>query len=121
MRRSLVLVSTLFLLGASASIKAQELVIRVEEPVHARNLSGVVIAFDNEPVFQATVELMSSDWKRVIKSTVTDHRGSFRFKSARRGTYFLRIWGRGFQQVEFEVKVDRSGKRRPKFMLEVGT
>lgn len=122
MKRTILLLGSIALAGAAfISVHAQELVVRVEEPVHSRSLSGIVIASDNEPVPQAIVELRSQDWKRVLRKTATDYDGSFKFKNARRGIYRLRIWARGFQHMEFEVKVDRSGQRRPKFMLEIGT
>jgi hypothetical protein len=83
------------------------------EKEHAvvRSLSGVVEDGSGAPIQFVLVERMSSDFKQRIEATLTDEKGSFRFRHAHTGNHYLRFRFRGFNDYELPVIVSPKAKK----------
>jgi Carboxypeptidase regulatory-like domain len=76
-----------------------------------QSLSGVVNDGSGAPIQFVLVERMSSDFKRRIEATLTDEKGSFRFRHAHGGNHYLRFRFRGFNDYEIPVIVSPKAKK----------
>lgn len=111
----------LMIVTASTYVNAQLLLIRIEKPVLAGSLSGLIVDANGAPIPGVQVERMTASWGRFMERTNTNANGYFRFKQNRPGTYFLRLSANGFQEYEVKVRITRKHKITPKFRLYVAT
>src|SRR6476620_4405236 len=95
------------ILTVSGIGKSQSVIIRLDKPFRAGNLSGFVFAKDGSGVPTAQVELMGAGWKTVLATRETNYNGFFRFTLSKAGLYYLRLTARGFQTYELKVRVKK--------------
>jgi hypothetical protein len=96
------------LLGCSQILAQQEAVVIPRQK--AKELAGVVLAPNGDPIDNVLVEECSPDWATVLRSTRTDSRGRFRFSADKRQkSHHLRFNRSGFNWVELEVRLDKHG------------
>jgi hypothetical protein len=82
-----------------------------KEHAVVRSLSGVVKDGSGSPIHFVLVERMSSDFKLRIQATLTDEKGTFRFRHADAGNHYLRFRFRGFNDYEIPVIVSPKAKK----------
>jgi len=82
-----------------------------EEHAVVRSLSGVVKDGSGSPIHFVLVERMSSDFKLRIQATLTDEKGTFRFRHADAGNHYLRFRFRGFNDYEIPVIISPKAKK----------
>lgn len=100
---------------------AQELLIRIDKPFVARNLSGIITNANDEKMPFVTVRRFTAGWKNEIESLETGIDGKFIFKKSPVGTYYLKFSAKGFNEMEVKVRLKKHSKAKLKFVLEIGT
>jgi Carboxypeptidase regulatory-like domain len=83
-----------------------------EDHAIAQSLSGVVNDGSGMPIRSVLVERMTPDFKRRIAATLTDEKGTFRFRHRREGSHYLRFRFRGFNDYEIPVTITPKAKKR---------
>lgn len=76
-----------------------------------QSLSGVVDDGSGAPIQFVLIERMTPDFKRRIDATLTDQKGSFRFRHVHGGTHYLRFRFRGFNDYEIPVIITPKAKK----------
>ena len=124
-RNSLLAITCLLLFSLRAV--AQTEIVEIEEPQFAKSVAGIVTDPSHAVIGSVTVEERSEDWKKVLRTTETDDKGRFRFRShskgrfrfpARRKTvYYLEFSRSGFNWVRLKLQLDK--KAKPVIMVEM--
>jgi hypothetical protein len=106
---------------------AQMEIVEIEQPQLAKSVAGIVTDPSHAVIGSVTVEERSEDWKKVLRTTETDDKGRFRFRShskgrfrfpARRKTvYYLEFSRSGFNWVRLKLQLDK--KAKPVIMVEM--
>ena len=116
-RKYLFVILFLVIFGCNQSVKAQ--INRVDKPFILKDLSGVILAPNDEPLVGCTVERLIAGWKKEIKSVTTNLNGKFRFSKLPFGTFYLRISCPMFQTYEIKVLTNQKSKRKLELNLEL--
>ncbi len=106
----------------AGTVYATELAIQNEVSVsHA--LAGRTIAWGtDEPISGATVELCSSDWKTVFKSTKTDENGHFELEQPATGKlFYIRVSAPGMNMYGLRVRLKKHAAKELTIRLTVAT
>jgi hypothetical protein len=102
-------------------IKAQQLVIRIDEPFITNSLAGIVTDKNGDAIPGVSVNNYDFDWKNKITSTSTDEKGKFKFSKLPEGLYFLKLTHSGFQEMEIKVRIAKKSKKKLVIEMEVAT
>jgi hypothetical protein len=115
------------LLVSSLRATAQMEIVDIEKPQVAKSVAGIVTDPSHAVIGSVTVEERSEDWKRVLRTTETDDKGRFRFRSRSKGrfrfparsktVYYLEFSRSGFNWVRLKLQLDK--KARPGIMVEM--
>lgn len=81
-----------------------------EDHAFVQSLSGIVNDGSGTPIPFVLVERMTPDFKRRIDATLTDEKGSFRFRHMHAGNHYLRFRFRGFNDYEIPVIISPKAK-----------
>lgn len=111
--------SLLFLLACE--IKAQQLVVRYDEPFVTNSLSGIVTDPKGDIIAGVLVKRCNSDWKKTISTTSTNEKGKFNFSKLPDGLYFLKLIYNGFQQTEVKIRIYKKSKKKLIIRMELAT
>jgi len=108
--------------AVGTTVSATELVTQKEISV-SRVLAGhVLVSGTDEPASGVTVDLCSSDWKRVFTSTKTDEKGHFSLERPATGKlFFIRVSAQGMNIYELRVRIDKHATRELTIHLSVAT
>jgi len=110
-----------FLFFAAGNVCATELVTQKEISV-SRALAGYVLVWGDQPASGVTVELRSSDWKTVFKSTKTDEKGYFSLGPAAIGKlYHVRVFAPGMNIYELRVRIKKRATKELTIHISVAT
>jgi hypothetical protein len=104
------MVASVLLLSTSL---ANEQVVEIGNVQFAKSLSGTVIDPTDAPVPDVQVIEVKSDWKTMVRSTVTDANGHWSLAPVpHQKVYYIRLTKRGgFNELRFHVRLDsRKGK-----------
>jgi hypothetical protein len=125
-RNSLFAIACL-LLFLSLRATAQMEIVDIEKPQFAKSVAGIVTDPSHAVIGSVTVEERTEDWKKVLRTTETDHRGRFRFRSRSKGrfrfparsktVYYLEFSRSGFTWVRLKLQLDK--KAKPDIMVEM--
>jgi hypothetical protein len=88
---------TCLLLFLSLRAVAQTEIVEIEKPQLAKSVAGIVTDLSGAVIGGVTVEMRSEDWKKVLRTTETDDKGRFRFRSRSKGR--LRFPSRGTDRL----------------------
>lgn len=91
----------------------------IEKPYSASKLAVRLVAPNDEPIVGATVQIMSSGWKKVLAEGATNLNGYFASQSRAGKTYFLRLTARAFRQYHIKIRVRKSKVRMIKMTMEL--
>jgi hypothetical protein len=125
-RNSLFAIACL-LLFLSLRAMAQMEIVDIEKPQFAKSVAGIVTDPSHAVIGSVRVEERSEDWKRVLRTTETDDKGRFRFRSRSKGrfrfparsetVYYLEFSRSGFNWVRLKLQLDK--KAKPGIMVEM--
>jgi len=89
----------------------------------SRALAGqVLVRGTDEPASGVTVELCSSDWKTVFKSTKTNENGHFSLEPLTTGKlFYIRVSAPGMDIYELRVRIDKHATEELTIHLSVAT
>jgi hypothetical protein len=89
----------------------------------SRTLAGqVLVAGTDEPASGVTVELRSSDWKKVLASTKTDEKGYFLLGRQPAGKLlYIRVSARGMNIYDLRVRINKNAPGELTIRLSVAT
>jgi len=110
-RYRLGLVALVLLLAAGTGYSTN---LVTQEKISASHaLAGhVLVRGTDEPANGVTVDLCSSDWKSVFKSTKTDEKGYFSLKPPLTGKlFYVRVSGPGMDIYQLRVRIDKHAAR----------
>ena len=92
----------------TASAYAARETVRIEEPQPAQRVEGVVLDPTGVPIPDMTVTDRTENWGAILRSTVTDSKGRFRFPRQKgKSIYFLYSYHPSFNELELKLKVDK--------------
>ena len=124
-RNSLLAITCLLLFSLRAV--AQTEIVEIEEPQFAKSVAGIVTDPSGAVIGSVTVEERTDDWKKVLRTTETDDKGRFRFRSHSKGrfrfpartkpVYYLEFSRSGFNRVRLKLQLDK--KAKPVIMVEM--
>jgi hypothetical protein len=124
-RNSLLAIACLLFFSLRAM--AQTEIVEIENLQFAKSVAGIVTDPSHAVIGSVTVEERSEDWKRVLRTTETDDRGRFRFRSRSKGrfrfpargttVYYLEFSRSGFNWVRLKLQLDK--KAKPVIMVEM--
>jgi hypothetical protein len=90
----------------------RELVV-IEELQPAQRVEGVVLDPSGAPIPDMTVTDRTENWVGVLRSTVTDSKGHFRFSRQRGKTvYYLYFYHPSFNELALKLKLDKNAPQR---------
>jgi hypothetical protein len=89
----------------------------------SRALAGhVLVQGTDAPADGVTVELCSSDWKKVLASTKTDEKGHFSLEKPASGKlFYIRVSEPGMDIYELRVRIDKRAAGDLTIHLSVAT
>lgn len=90
-----------------------------EKPFVASKLAVRLVDPNDEPVVGGQVQLMSTGWKRSLKSGTTNSNGYFEFKIERTGEYYLRFSALAFRQYHVKIYLKPSKRKMVKFRMDL--
>ena len=112
----------LILFWVPESANATELVIQKKVSVSSALAGRILVAGTDEPANGVTVELRSSDWKKVLASTKTDEKGYFSLEQPGAGKLFnIRVWAPGMNIYDLRVRISKNATKQLTIRLIVAT
>lgn len=110
-------IGLMVLLSSIQTLHAQELIIH-QRQLHLRHIQGVIVDSTGATVEYAVVELRDAKDHHVIASTFADGRGKFAFEDKKRRTQWeVRASLKGFNMVQYSLKITRFGDNKMRLVL----
>jgi hypothetical protein len=106
-------------LACITELLGQAHVVEYKIPFRSKQFSAVVVAQNDEPIADVSVEWLTAGWKKVRTTTNTNSRGFFSFRISKPGLYWLRLTASGFNQSRMKLRISKRVRTWPKLTMEI--
>jgi hypothetical protein len=93
------------------------LTIERKELLLLKQIAGMVVGFDGEPIDEVLVEIISLDQGKRLAAQFTNTHGRFQFKEFKDGKYKLRFTYPLFNPLQVTIEITKTGKRSEIFKI----
>ena len=109
--------------GPCVHAQGYETVQQASISITSKLTGHVVVGIELEPLAGARVEICSSGWKQVLKSSQTDRNGDFLFDdpAANGKLFYVRVSAPGCDPYQLRVRVNKHAKSKLVIHLVIAT